>query len=204
MYGGRLARQEHVAHCRQSAAHAARAIYGGRQGGAGGGVGRALLLPRLRLLLLLLRARGGLLAAGQPPARLPARLPPQCCRDASCAARSACLGLRSRSSQRARLAAAQLPRAPPRPPSLAPQPAPPPPPPRPSQPPSRAHPAAAGAAEQYDYLPFFYSREFSLAWVFYGASEGAAVHFGDMAAAKFGAYWVDGGKWVAPPRSGAA
>jgi monodehydroascorbate reductase (NADH) len=56
-------------------------------------------------------------------------------------------------------------------------------------------------------LPYFYSREFSLAWHFWGSSapSDTVVHWGDaspaaaMAAAsggtpaKFGAYWVRGG-----------
>jgi monodehydroascorbate reductase (NADH) len=64
-------------------------------------------------------------------------------------------------------------------------------------------PPPAGSTAEYDYLPFFYSREFSLSWQFYGSSEGTAVHFGDMAAGKFGAYWVDGGRWVGRMRPGA-
>lgn len=38
------------------------------------------------------------------------------------------------------------------------------------------------APAAYDYLPFFYSRVFSLAWVFYGKNDGAEVHFGDFEA----------------------
>lgn len=63
------------------------------------------------------------------------------------------------------------------------------------------------APPAYNYLPFFYSRVFNLSWQFYGlASPTAAVTpFGveaalaaaeSAAAAKFGAYWVDGGKVV--------
>lgn len=48
----------------------------------------------------------------------------------------------------------------------------------------------------YDYLPFFYSRVFSLSWQFYGLSTGEVVHFGDHASGKFGAFWVDGGRVV--------
>lgn len=53
-----------------------------------------------------------------------------------------------------------------------------------------------GATDDYEYLPYFYSREFNLAWVFYGLSEGEVVHFGDFSAGKFGAYWVRDGKVV--------
>lgn len=51
-------------------------------------------------------------------------------------------------------------------------------------------------AEEYDYLPFFYSRVFSLSWQFYGLSTGTAVHFGDQSEGKFGAFWVDNGRVV--------
>ncbi len=51
-------------------------------------------------------------------------------------------------------------------------------------------------AEEYDYLPFFYSRVFTLSWQFYGLSPGAPVHFGDHAEGKFGAFWVDNGRVV--------
>ena len=58
--------------------------------------------------------------------------------------------------------------------------------------------AYAGSTAAYDYLPHFYSRVFSLAWVFYGTSEGAeAVHFGEPQVAgdaKFGVYFVKDGK----------
>jgi monodehydroascorbate reductase (NADH) len=53
-----------------------------------------------------------------------------------------------------------------------------------------------GVQPDYDYLPFFYSRIFSLSWQFYGLAEGDAVHFGDFAAGKFGAYWVRDGSVV--------
>jgi monodehydroascorbate reductase (NADH) len=63
----------------------------------------------------------------------------------------------------------------------------------------------------YDYTPYFYSREFSLSWQFYGTSEGAdaVITWGDATPAaaaaaagggdqapKFGAYWVKGGAVV--------
>jgi monodehydroascorbate reductase (NADH) len=51
-------------------------------------------------------------------------------------------------------------------------------------------------ADEYDYLPFFYSRVFNLSWQFYGLSIGAPVHFGDHATGKFGAFWVDNGRVV--------
>lgn len=45
-----------------------------------------------------------------------------------------------------------------------------------------------------DYLPFFYSRVFTLSWQFYGDNVGEVVHFGDFSGGKFGAYWVDKGR----------
>ncbi len=57
--------------------------------------------------------------------------------------------------------------------------------------------ACAGTSTPYDYLPYFYSRVFNLSWQFWGSqgSDSAhVVHFGDMAAGKPGAYWVEGGK----------
>eukprot|EP00877_Chromochloris_zofingiensis_P009363 jgi/Chrzof1/4680/Cz14g22170.t1 len=56
--------------------------------------------------------------------------------------------------------------------------------------------AILGSDAPYDYLPYFYSREFNLSWQFYGVSEGEAVHFGDQGAGKFGAYWVRDGQVV--------
>uniref|UniRef100_A0A0E0K471 monodehydroascorbate reductase (NADH) n=1 Tax=Oryza punctata TaxID=4537 RepID=A0A0E0K471_ORYPU len=62
---------------------------------------------------------------------------------------------------------------------------------------------AIGSVGDIDYLPFFYSRVFSLSWQFYGDNAGEAVHFGDIpppgdgdgaAAPKFGAYWVRDGR----------
>ncbi|OAY85404.1 putative monodehydroascorbate reductase, cytoplasmic isoform 2 [Ananas comosus] len=47
-----------------------------------------------------------------------------------------------------------------------------------------------------DYLPFFYSRVFSLSWQFYGDNVGEVVHFGDFSSGKFGSYWVDKGRVV--------
>lgn len=41
-----------------------------------------------------------------------------------------------------------------------------------------------------DYLPFFYSRMFTLSWQFYGDSIGEAVHYGDFSGGNFGAYWI--------------
>jgi monodehydroascorbate reductase (NADH) len=59
----------------------------------------------------------------------------------------------------------------------------------------------SGAAGDIDYLPFFYSRVFSLSWRFYGDNVGEAVHFGDLGfssasstAPKFGAFWVSAGR----------
>eukprot|EP00798_Chlamydomonas_sp_ICE-L_P019364 gene19364-26012_t len=63
---------------------------------------------------------------------------------------------------------------------------------------SHAVKAIYGSTTEYDYLPFFYSRVFDLAWVFYGTSEGAeVVLFGKPevgGAAKHGAYFVKDGK----------
>ena len=53
-----------------------------------------------------------------------------------------------------------------------------------------------GSAGDYDYQPFFYSRVFSLSWLFYGLNRGEVAHFGDLKAGKFGAYWVDKGRVV--------
>ncbi|EES05650.1 hypothetical protein BDA96_04G283600 [Sorghum bicolor] len=47
-----------------------------------------------------------------------------------------------------------------------------------------------------DYLPFFYSRVFTLSWQFYGDNVGEVVHFGDFTSSspRFGAYWVNKGR----------
>ncbi|GAB4856421.1 hypothetical protein Ancab_014339 [Ancistrocladus abbreviatus] len=54
--------------------------------------------------------------------------------------------------------------------------------------------------EDYDYLPFFYSRSFSLSWQFYGDNVGKTVLFGDNNPAspncKFGSYWIHDGKVI--------
>lgn len=54
--------------------------------------------------------------------------------------------------------------------------------------------------EEYDYLPYFYSRSFDLSWQFYGDNVGDAVIFGDSDPAspqhEFGSYWVNSGKIV--------
>ena len=44
---------------------------------------------------------------------------------------------------------------------------------------------------EYAYLPYFYSREFDLSWVFYGSNVGDVIHFGNFAEKKFGAFWVE-------------
>ncbi len=61
---------------------------------------------------------------------------------------------------------------------------------------SAAHAVKAifGSKETYDYLPYFYSREFDLAWQFYGEPEGDYVIHGDLQKGKFGVYWVQDGK----------
>lgn len=54
--------------------------------------------------------------------------------------------------------------------------------------------------EEYDYLPYFYSRSFDLSWQFYGDNVGETVVFGDNDPAssshKFGTYWIKDGKVV--------
>ncbi len=51
--------------------------------------------------------------------------------------------------------------------------------------------------DEYDYLPYFYSRVFNLSWQFYGLNTGRAVLFSDgKAGGKFGTFWVDNGKVV--------
>ncbi|XP_071705652.1 monodehydroascorbate reductase 4, peroxisomal [Rutidosis leptorrhynchoides] len=49
---------------------------------------------------------------------------------------------------------------------------------------------------EFDYLPFFYSRVFSLSWQFYGDNVGEVVYFGDFSGSSFGAYWVHSGHLV--------
>uniref|UniRef100_A0A1D1Y3E5 monodehydroascorbate reductase (NADH) n=1 Tax=Anthurium amnicola TaxID=1678845 RepID=A0A1D1Y3E5_9ARAE len=57
-----------------------------------------------------------------------------------------------------------------------------------------------GSVEEYDYLPFFYSRAFDLSWQFYGDNVGDTVLFGDNNPSsekpKFGSYWIKDGKVV--------
>ncbi|GAB2235856.1 hypothetical protein Droror1_Dr00026299 [Drosera rotundifolia] len=54
--------------------------------------------------------------------------------------------------------------------------------------------------EEYDYLPYFYSRSFDLSWQFYGDNVGETVLFGDSdiesPTHKFGSYWIKDGKVV--------
>ncbi|XP_068661827.1 monodehydroascorbate reductase-like [Aristolochia californica] len=54
--------------------------------------------------------------------------------------------------------------------------------------------------DEYDYLPYFYSRAFDLSWQFYGDNVGDTVLFGDSDPAspkpKFGTYWIKDGKVV--------
>ncbi|MQM21666.1 hypothetical protein Taro_054710 [Colocasia esculenta] len=47
-----------------------------------------------------------------------------------------------------------------------------------------------------DYLPFFYSKVFTLSWQFYGDNRGEVVRYGDFSGMRFGAYWVDNGRLV--------
>ncbi|MCO5547632.1 hypothetical protein L7F22_001083 [Adiantum nelumboides] len=50
--------------------------------------------------------------------------------------------------------------------------------------------------QDYDYLPFFYSRAFTSSWQFYGENVGKFVLFGNLKGQKFGAFWVDRGHIV--------
>ncbi|CAI9780206.1 unnamed protein product [Fraxinus pennsylvanica] len=54
--------------------------------------------------------------------------------------------------------------------------------------------------DEYDYLPYFYSRAFDLSWQFYGDNVGETVFFGDGSPTspnhKFGSYWIKDGKVV--------
>ncbi|KAK6139994.1 hypothetical protein DH2020_026268 [Rehmannia glutinosa] len=54
--------------------------------------------------------------------------------------------------------------------------------------------------DEYDYLPYFYSRAFDLSWQFYGDNVGETVLFGDNSPTspthKFGTYWIKDGKVV--------
>ncbi|CAI0469578.1 unnamed protein product, partial [Linum tenue] len=49
---------------------------------------------------------------------------------------------------------------------------------------------ARKSVEEYDYLPYFYSRAFDLSWQFYGDNVGETVLFKP----KFGTYWIKDGK----------
>jgi monodehydroascorbate reductase (NADH) len=49
---------------------------------------------------------------------------------------------------------------------------------------------------EFDYLPFFYSRVFTMSWQFYGDNVGEVVHYGDFSGSTFGAYWVSKGHLV--------
>lgn len=53
--------------------------------------------------------------------------------------------------------------------------------------------AIYGDTEDYDYLPYFYSRVFDLSWKFYGDSKGDCIVVGDFDT-KLLAIWVDNGK----------
>lgn len=50
--------------------------------------------------------------------------------------------------------------------------------------------------DEFDYLPFFYSRVFTLSWQFFGDNVGEVVHYGDFSGSTFGAYWVNKGHLV--------
>jgi len=49
---------------------------------------------------------------------------------------------------------------------------------------------------EFVYLPFFYSRVFTMSWQFYGDNSGEVVHYGDFSGSTFGAYWVSKGHLV--------
>ncbi|XP_050271211.1 monodehydroascorbate reductase 4, peroxisomal [Quercus robur] len=49
---------------------------------------------------------------------------------------------------------------------------------------------------EFDYLPFFYSRVFTMSWQFYGDNVGEVVHYGDFSGNTIGAYWVSKGYLV--------
>lgn len=53
-----------------------------------------------------------------------------------------------------------------------------------------------GKTGEFDYLPFFYSRVFTMSWQFYGDNAGEVVHYGDFSGSTFGAYWVHKGYLV--------
>ncbi|KAJ4834183.1 Monodehydroascorbate reductase 4, peroxisomal [Turnera subulata] len=50
--------------------------------------------------------------------------------------------------------------------------------------------------DDFDYLPFFYSRVFTFSWQFYGDNVGEVVHFGDYSGNTIGAYWINKGHLV--------
>lgn len=50
--------------------------------------------------------------------------------------------------------------------------------------------------DEFDYLPFFYSRFFTFSWQFYGDNAGEVVHFGDYSGNTIGAYWISKGHLV--------
>ena len=54
--------------------------------------------------------------------------------------------------------------------------------------------------DEYDYVPYFYSRAFNLSWQFYGDNVGDSIIFGETDPttpnAKFGAYWIKDNKIV--------
>ncbi|XP_072959212.1 monodehydroascorbate reductase 2, peroxisomal [Typha angustifolia] len=47
-----------------------------------------------------------------------------------------------------------------------------------------------------NYLPFFYSRVFTLSWQFYGDNVGEVIHYGDFSSGRFGAYWLVKGQII--------
>ncbi|OVA16992.1 Pyridine nucleotide-disulfide oxidoreductase [Macleaya cordata] len=55
---------------------------------------------------------------------------------------------------------------------------------------------APDKTQDFNYLPFFYSRVFTLSWQFYGDNVGEVVHYGDFSGSTFGAYWVNKGHLV--------
>ncbi|CAN1247404.1 Monodehydroascorbate reductase 4, peroxisomal [Linum perenne] len=55
---------------------------------------------------------------------------------------------------------------------------------------------ARKSTEDFNYLPFFYSRVFAFSWQFYGDNAGEVVHFGDFSGNRIGGYWVSKGHLV--------
>jgi monodehydroascorbate reductase (NADH) len=55
--------------------------------------------------------------------------------------------------------------------------------------------AVSGSKDEYDYLPYFYSRVFGLSWQFFGDNVGDCVVVGDFDPT-LAAFWIKDGKVV--------